>query len=197
VTTDSDPMLRMVTALVVPPGEMSQQVFREGIDTLRAYLRRRYSPPLAPVDIDQLATDAISQFFEASRRGNVQEDGNPTGYLLKIANRMAQAAIRTARRTVSADADMTASLALTDEAAAARLDRLANVAVVRQAMADAWRDRDATVVRVATYLLDEIQRTGSVPSSRRAGEALGLSHAGVAKAVRRLKAYLIEADRHQ
>jgi len=196
VTADGDPMLRMVTALLVPPGEMPQQVFREGIAMLGAYLGRRYSPPLTPAEIEQIAADAVSQLFEASHRGSLRADGNPTGYLLKIASRMALASIRASRRTVSADGHVGVELALTDEAAAARLDRLATVAVLRQAMAQARDDRDATVVRVATYLLDEIQCTGAAPSHRRTAAALGLSHAGVAKAVRRLRDYIIEADRH-
>ncbi|MFI7598672.1 hypothetical protein [Actinoplanes sp. NPDC049681] len=190
-----DPLLDLVTALMAPEAQVPQQVFREGIAALRGYLRRRYSPPLTAADVDEVAGDAISRLYEASERRYVSELGNPTGYLIAIANRMALAAIKASHRTVPVDSSLPGSLTMTDEAAAARLDRLANVSIVRQAMADARRDKDATAVRLAAYLLDEIQCTGDVPSSRTAARALGISHVGVAKALRRLRAYLVEADR--
>jgi DNA-directed RNA polymerase specialized sigma24 family protein len=195
VTTD-DPMLRMVTALITPPRDIPPAVFHAGVAALQSYLQRRYSPPLSSADIKDVAADSVSQLFEASQRGLVHDAGNPTGYLLTIANRKALACIHDRGRAVTVDSHAPSRWLLTDEAAAARLDRLATVEVVRQAMAAARRDRDATVVRVATYLLDQIQRTGEVPSTRVAAEALGLSHAGVGKAMRRLRDYITDAETH-
>jgi hypothetical protein len=59
--------------------------------------------------------------------------------------------------------------------------------LVRIALSTAHEAGDTTLVRVVTYLLDEIEQTGGVPSNRAAAEALGLSHTGVANALRRYR----------
>lgn len=78
---------------------------------------------------------------------------------------------------------------LTDELAAL-LDGTSSARTLKQALGLATRRQDETAVRVAVHLLGEARRTGRVPSNRSAGRALGLSHAGVAKALQRLRDYI-------
>jgi DNA-directed RNA polymerase specialized sigma24 family protein len=184
----------MVTALVTPSlQEIEPGVFRDGIAALSRYLQRRYSSSLSSGDIDDLAADSVSQLYEASRRGLVVETGNPTGYLLRIAINNALAQIRRSRRHLPVDA-LAGDLLLSDNETAARLNQFATADMVQQAMRHARDQDDVTAVRVATYLLDEIQRTGVAPSNRKTAEALGLSHAGVAKALHRLRGYIDAAN---
>ncbi|GGQ65802.1 hypothetical protein [Couchioplanes azureus] len=190
MTAPDDPLLRLVRALLDESGEVPAESFQEGFAALRDYLARRFSAQLGPGDIEDLASDAITRFLDAARRGLLSTDGNPTGYLLRIAMHNGFALVRKVGGT--AELDGTAA-ALSDAEAAARLDRLATVDVLRRAMRRARLDGDVTAVKVATYLLDHIQRTGEAPSNRTTGDALGLSHAGVGKALRRLRAYLAAA----
>jgi DNA-directed RNA polymerase specialized sigma24 family protein len=190
--TRDDPMLRMVTTLLDPIQPMPTQVFHEGTAALRNYLRRRFAAQLGRNDIDDLASDAVTQLLDASHRGLVGNDGNPTGYLLKIATNSAFSMIKKGQGTIPLNV-LSSSPFLTDEEAATRFDRLATSEFVRQALTHARRAGDMTAVRVMTYMLDQIQRTGRVPSGRRTGEALGLSHVGVGKAMRRLRGYLSAA----
>jgi DNA-directed RNA polymerase specialized sigma24 family protein len=190
--TKDDPMLRMVTTLLNPIQQMPPQVFHDGTAALRNYLLRRFSAQLGRSDIDDLASDAVTQLLDASSRGLVVSDSNPTGYLLKIATNNAFSMIKKGQGTIPLDIAASSPL-MTDDEAASRFDRLATTEVVRQALTHARRDGDATAVRVMTYMLDQIQRTGEAPSGRRTGEALGLSHVGVGKALRRLRGYLSAA----
>lgn len=193
VSDDSDPMRRLVTALVTPPlQELEPAVFQSGVAALRRYLQRRYCPPLSSSDIDEIAADAVSQMYEASRRGLVLAEKNPTGYLLKIAANSALAQIRRAGRDLPVDA-ASGDAVLNDDETAARLNQFATADLVQRAMRHALDQDDVTAFRVATHLLDEIQRTGAAPSNRRTAEVLGLSHAGVAKALHRLRGYISEA----
>jgi hypothetical protein len=64
-------------------------------------------------------------------------------------------------------------LALTDDQAAAALNRAATVDGVRAALGRIQASGDATMFIVITYMLDHIQRTGEQPSSRQAGAACG------------------------
>ena len=188
-------MRRMVTAMVASAEDLPAEVYLPGVAALRRYLQRRYCPPLSPEDTDDLAQDAVIQLLGALRRGLVRPGASPTGYLLAIAVNRARTLLRPARREVPVE--NLGNLMLTDDEAVARLDRIATADLVRNAMRNAQVDGDATAVRVGTYFLDEIQRTGETPSSRTAAEALHLSHTGVAKALRRLRRYLCEASSEQ
>ncbi len=42
-------------------------------------------------------------------------------------------------------------------------------------------------MKVVSYFLEEAEERGQLPSNRAAGEVLGLSHTGVANALRRFK----------
>jgi len=61
-------------------------------------------------------------------------------------------------------------------------------------MTAARDDGDSTTLQVTTYLLDVLQQTGSAPSNREIGRALGISHTGVAKALTRLRRYIVRDD---
>ena len=193
VSDASDPLRRLVTALLTPPlGDLEPAVFQSGVAALRRYLQRRYCPPLSASDVAEIAADAVSQMYEASRRGLVLAGKNPTGYLLKIAANSALARIRRAGRDLPVDAAAGVAV-LNDDPTAARLDQVATADLVQRAMRHALDQDDVTAFRVATHLLDEIQRTGTAPSNRRTAAVLALSHAGVAKALHRLRNYLTEA----
>ncbi|OJF13580.1 DNA-directed RNA polymerase specialized sigma24 family protein [Couchioplanes caeruleus] len=183
-------MLRLVRALLEEDAELPPGSFQEGFSALRDYLSRRFAGQLGRGDIEDLAADAIAQFLAAARRDLVLADGNPTGYLLRIAMNNGFAMIRRVGGTAVLDG---IEATLTDTDTAARFDRLATVDVLRRAMVRARLDGDVTAVKVATYLLDQIQQTGETPSNRTTGDALGLSHTGVAKALRRLRGYLATA----
>lgn len=194
VTEADDPIRTMAVALLRDPDELTSAVLRRGITALHRYLQGRYSPPLTSVDLEEIAGDAVTRFMEY--RAGVDSSLNPAGYLIKIASNEALAAIRRRQRMVPVDTTAHQGfLALTDAQAIALLDGSATPLIVEAAMAHAYQQRDATAVRVATYLLDQIQRTGEAPSSRVAAEALGLSHEGVGKALRRLRTY-ITASQH-
>jgi DNA-directed RNA polymerase specialized sigma24 family protein len=196
VTEADDPLRAMVTVLLRDPGELTSDVLHRGIAALRRYLHGRYSPPLTPADLEEIAGDAVTRFME--RRDGIDPSSSPVGYLIKIASNEALTAIRRGQRMVLVDtAAHRGFLALSDAQAIAQLDKSATPLIIEDAMAYAYQQRDATAVRVATYLLDQIQRTGEAPSSRVAAEALGLSHEGVGKALRRLRTYIATSQRQE
>ncbi|GAA4713439.1 hypothetical protein GCM10023215_65500 [Pseudonocardia yuanmonensis] len=86
-----------------------------------------------------------------------------------------------------------------DESVATAFDRRATAAEVRRIMARLASSKDETAFKVLTYLLDELEKGGSYPSQREIGEAVGISHAAVAKALARIRpqfkaAYLAVKD---
>ena len=188
-----DPLQSMVAALLRDPNELTAEALRRGTAALLRYLQGRFSPPLAPAELEEIAADAVTRLME--RRELLDPQFAPTGYLIRIASNAALAAIRRTRRTVPVDTTHPGFLALTDAQACARLHDSATPELIQDAMTQAYGQRDATAIRVATYLLDEIQRTGKAPSNRAAAQALGLSHEGVGKALRRLRTYLVASRR--
>ncbi|BFU46899.1 hypothetical protein [Krasilnikovia sp. MM14-A1004] len=194
VTQPDDPIQFLVLGLLSAPAAVTSQTLQLGVAALRRYLQARYSPPLSGADLDEIANDAVARLVESGRRGLVDEARNPAGYLVKIASNQAIAAIRRGQRTVPVDTTHPGLLSMTDEQAAARLDEAATPDVIQQAMALAYSRRDSTAIRVATHLLDQIQRTGKAPSNRACAQVLGLSHEGVGKALRRLRTYISAAQ---
>ncbi|WP_412748505.1 hypothetical protein [Krasilnikovia sp. M28-CT-15] len=190
MTEPDDPIQFLVVGLLNAPATVTSQTLQRGVTALRRYLQAHYSPTLSSTDLDEIANDAVARLVESVRRGLVDETRNPAGYLVKIASNEALAAIRRGQRTVPVDTSHPGLLSLTDEQAAARLDEAATPEIIQQAMTLAYERRDATAIRVATHLLDQIQRTGKAPSNRACGQFLGLSHEGVGKALRRLRTYI-------
>ncbi|WP_214292062.1 hypothetical protein, partial [Escherichia coli] len=77
-----------------------------------------------------------------------------------------------------------------DDDVASFLERRATAASVQAALAALRAAGDITAYRVATYLLDQVELTGQMPSMREAGRALGISNVGATKALRRMRPYL-------
>ena len=175
--------------------------------TARSGAKRTFKSDLRGKTLREVAELSKSWCFEEAtlgiaalnawyaRRELLDPQFAPTGYLIRIASNAALAAIRRTRRTVPVDTTHPGFLALTDAQACARLHDSATPELIQDAMTQAYGQRDATAIRVATYLLDEIQRTGKAPSNRAAAQALGLSHEGVGKALRRLRTYLVASRR--
>jgi len=193
---EDDPLLFMVTSLLAHGGSVTAAGYQRGMNALRRYLGRRYSPPLPMADIDEIASDAVAQLLASSQQGALSARGNPTGYLLKIASNRAVTVIRATRRAPVLDLTDPDVLTLTDDQAAALLESSGTAETVREAMTLAYQQHDATALRVATYLLDHIQRTGEAPSNRVTASALRLSHTGVAKALHRLRDYIASTQSH-
>jgi DNA-directed RNA polymerase specialized sigma24 family protein len=191
-TDNDDPLLQMARAVVARPRQVEPDVFHAGMAALRAYLQRRYTPSLLPTDVEEITAEAVAQLYHAAVRGLIDNHGNPTGYLLKITINLARARLARTSREAVLTPTLT-DLVLTDDEAASRLDRVATADMVQRAMAAARMDGDATAFKVGTYMLDAIQRTGTVPGSRHVGQALGISHTAVAKALARLRRYIDNA----
>ena len=74
-----------------------------------------------------------------------------------------------------------------DDSVAAAFDKEATAAEVRRIMGRLASSKDETAFKVLTFILDELEKGGSYPSQRAIGEAVGISHAAVAKALNRIK----------
>ena len=76
-------------------------------------------------------------------------------------------------------------LVLTDDETASALEDAATATAIRGVLRRIQESGDATLFRVVTYLLDEIQQTGARPSNGQIAKACHLSHTGVADALAR------------
>ena len=101
--------------------------------------------------------------------------------------------LRAPNAPISVDASVLENVALSDDDVARLVERRATVEMFAVVLRRARHDGDVTVFRLVTYLLDQADQTGQVPSNRAAAAALGLSHTGVAKALARFRALLSEA----
>ena len=118
---------------------------------------------------------------------------NPVGFVLRVAERRAiDEWRRTSRHLSPLSVDLLEESRLTesDDEIARHLDQVANAQVLKTALAEAASKRDTTAIRVVGYMLEELERDGSLPSNRSVASALGLSHTGVAKALERFRSYL-------
>jgi DNA-directed RNA polymerase specialized sigma24 family protein len=178
-----------VLKLVHGESSPSTQEVQALLTWLAAVLRRRFTD-LPETDLEEISLDAIVKFEDGARKGKVDASRNPSGYLVRIALNAAVDRLRKVRRVALVDpADLVGMAGdyVTDDEIVARLDARADARLVRRALSTAHKAGDTTLVRVVTHLLDEIQQTGEIPSNRAAAEALGLSHTGVANALRRYR----------
>jgi hypothetical protein len=83
---ENDPLKRMVAGLLSRPDDVSSETLHQGLEALRGYLRRRFSPLLSAADVDDIAAEAVVRLLESARRGMLSPGGNPIGYLLRIAS---------------------------------------------------------------------------------------------------------------
>lgn len=181
--------------LVTAPDTLSEQDLAELMGASRRFLAGTCSW-LCRDDIDDVTMEAITRVLQAGRQGRVVTSGNPIGYLLVVARNAAVSRQRRSRREVPyLEEGLPAELVRSDDDVARMLDRDTDADAIRQALATTVAAGDATAVRVVAYLLDRVQAGGSMPSQRAAAADLGLSHTGVAKALRRFREHLTRARR--
>lgn len=167
----------------------SQLNLEQLVKTIQTYVRGRYHTG-SPHDSEEIATEVILRIFRATQSGRLTLVGDPTAYFIAVArNVVADRMRQTAKRrevpfsalesTDWEDSDHNAIGSFIEQDAAAD--------VIRRALAAARADGDDTAYRVITFILDETERTGRLPSNRDVARRLGLSHTGVAKALNRFK----------
>jgi len=126
-----------------------------------------------------------------SNAGALRSDLNPTVYLLRTAEHTAIDHLRRKgrnREEVMLNEEIVNTI-LTDDEVVAVFERKATAQQVYNVLTQVQQSGDATSFRVATYVFDEIQKTGRMPSNRQSAKACGLSHTAVAKALVRLRTY--------
>ena len=151
----------------------------------------RISPGLTDDEAQDLVHEAVARLAGRANKGLRLEGRSAHAAYLYTTLRRVIAEYRRLprhRREVTVD-QFTAEAELVDDAAAARLHRAATADSVRSALVRARSRGDGTAFQVGTYILDKIQETGSYPNSRETGDALGISHTAVAKALERLRGY--------
>ena len=60
---------------------------------------------------------------------------------------------------------------------------------MRNALLGVYQDGDSTTFHIVTFILDQLQRTGEMPSNRQTARACGVSHTAVAKSLERFRRY--------
>lgn len=143
----------------------------------------------------ETAKDVVQSAIEATlvRLSQGADIKNLEAYLFAVARRqLLKEQSRSARDANLLDIEQ---LALSDDAAVKVLDSVATVADVRNVLRRIAASGDATMYQVAVCMLNIIQRTGSVPSTREVAQLLGLSHTGIAKAIERMKRYFAAVHR--
>jgi DNA-directed RNA polymerase specialized sigma24 family protein len=164
------------------------------VEQLRAAIHRAYFN-LDPAMTHDVAVDALIRARRAASNGTLDMNGNLAGYLVRAAKNGVIDILRTqwARNApVSVDASVMENVALSDDDVARLVERRATVEMFAVVLQRARHAGDVTVFRLVTYLLDQADQTGQVPSNRAAAAALGLSHTGVAKALARVRELLSE-----
>ncbi len=196
-SSSSEAISRAAAEVASRPDNVSAVAYADLIRLVQGFLYSHY-PWFQREDVEDLASLAIMRLLVASREGRIDPNGKPGGYLLSIARSVAVDHMRAARPTLPLDrsTDSWESPRTwqqpAEESVARVLDRAATVSRVRDALAAARASGDATLYKVAIYMLDQAELTGDLPSNRQTAEYLGLSHTGVAKALRRLRSYLDE-----
>jgi DNA-directed RNA polymerase specialized sigma24 family protein len=170
------------------------------------YLRAAH-PEISSHDAEDIAAGVLTRLVDRVRSSDwvPQPDRKMLqSYLRTAANWAVIDSFRLARRAHEQPLppELMRDLVLTDDETAAALDHAATAKAVRAALRRIQQDGDATLFRIVTYLLDELQRTGARPSNRQIATAVGLSHTAVANALVRVRPYfegvhkLAEPDYH-
>lgn len=191
---DADAALwESVRLLAVEPHQLTTEQYT----SVLAFTRRVVGRYVPPEELDDLVGEVMLRWLAAVRAGRIDLLDRPAGYLVTIARNAAIDSLRSNRRRTLADAaslspdlEELASHAVSEDDVAMIVEHRATAASVRHALSACRRSGDTTAYRVAIHLLDHAERTGSLPSARETGAALGLSHTGVAKALKRLRPYL-------
>jgi DNA-directed RNA polymerase specialized sigma24 family protein len=186
----ADPLAAFAESIAGGTAEIDPETAHAARQALHRHLARRF-PSISSDDLDDVSNEAVARIVEKSLAGALHTHPNPAAYLQVTADRIALDHLRSARRTrevLTSTSVEFGEVALTDDGAAA-FDRRATAEMVRDVLRHLEHDDDAVLFRIATYILDEVQRTGLMPSNRQTARACAMSHTAVAKALRRLRAY--------
>lgn len=170
----------------------SQIDLHELIRTIERYVGRRYAN-VSSHDAEEIATEAILRVLQANKAGRLKLTGDPTGYLVAVARNIVFDRSRTWAKHSEVPVSSLESLGAENpdnSAIAEFINQDAARESIRRALATARSDGDHTTYRVITFVLNEAERTGELPSNREVASHLGLSHTGVAKSLARFRRIL-------
>ena len=193
-TPQGDPLARFAASVTSGSTDIDPSAATDSLTELRRYLVSRF-PGLQPADVGDIASEAITRVLVRARTGALAELTNPAGYLLQTAAHLAVDHLRSARhrREVSAPGEFFVDVPqVSDDQAAATLHRRATVSLVHAVLRRVQASDDATLFRVMMFMLNEVQKTGALPSNRQTAIACGVSHTAVAKALRRMRTHFTE-----
>ena len=192
---DTYRQLRQTLVRVLDPSSQpSSRDYEQVLSFLGGYISRHF-PFVQQPDREDHASEAMARMLAAARAARVDFDNNPVGYLTAIAGNIVRDQSRSAaKRSAGTPVRDVEDLRLPDEAAAARLEQVATVELVRTALRVAVDCGDETAVRVVVLFLDRAQLTGERPSNREIALALDRSHTGVANALVRFRDYVRERN---
>ena len=146
-------------------------------------------PEISYADAEDITATAVLRMLQQYQNNAMIDE--PTAYFYKVANNLAAEWFRdrARRKESSLPNSSIADLPMLDDQAAAAFNSVSTAADIKRVLGHILEDDDVTLFRIFTYMLDHFYRTGKGPSHRQAGEACGLSHTGVAKALVRLRRY--------
>lgn len=161
--------------------------------TLTGFLKQYRAPD---IDFDELVDSVTIAILDACLSGRVDLKGNPKSYVLTLAKWRALDYLRVRSRedkyTVYIDLD-TADLPqhlLVDDSLSRQFESLATAALVERALRLARASGDETAYKVAVQALNDIERSGAMPTLRELGKSLGVSHTTARKALKRFRHFL-------
>ena len=165
----------------------------ENLAFLRRFLRSAH-PGLSSHDTEDIALGVLARLIDRVRKGEWAPQPNRKmleSYLRTAANWAVIDFFRRANRAHEQvlPPEALRDLVLSDDEAASGLEDAATASAVREVLHQIQERGDATLFRVVTYLLDELQRVGDRPSNRQIAKACGLSHTAVANALVRVRPY--------
>lgn len=155
-------------------------------------LRRRF-PAEATEDLADAARDAAVNTWQAMQSNHLRMDGDPTAYLITAAKNHVIDTLRLKSRIPTVDLH-SLDVAERENAISAFIDRNAAATDIRRGLSHALARNDTTTFRIIIFVLDEIERSGVMPTNRSVANSLGLSHTGVSKALARFRDYLSEVS---
>lgn len=169
--------------------EVSSTAIEIVVSYVEAYLVSRFG--LAASDSSEVASEAMTRFFERCARGEVDPE-RAAGLLTVIARNVAVDFLRLSRReTPTGDVELELEYrGDKDDEIAAMLDRRADRTAIVQAMETALAHNDLMTLRVGRAWLDLADEHGRAPTAREVAAFLGVSHSTVLRALRTFRAYV-------